>query len=42
MAERESILRALERSGGVKKAAAELLGISPRALSHHLRKHCID
>ena len=41
-AERESILRALERSGGVKKAAAELLGISPRALSHHLRKHCID
>ncbi len=41
-AERESILRALERSGGVKKAAAELLGISPRALSHHLRKHDID
>ena len=41
-AERESILRALERSGGVKKAAAELLGISPRALSHHLRKHGID
>ena len=41
-AERESILRALDRSGGVKKAAAEILGISQRALSHHLRKHGID
>jgi DNA-binding NtrC family response regulator len=41
-AERESIRRALERSGGVKKDAAELLGLSQRALSHYLAKHRID
>jgi len=41
-AERESIRRALQRSGGVKKAAAEILGISQRALSHYLGKHAID
>jgi DNA-binding NtrC family response regulator len=38
-AERETIRRALERSGGVKKDAAELMGISQRALSHYLLKH---
>ena len=40
--ERETITRALEASGGVKKAAAELIGISQRALSHYLAKHRID
>jgi DNA-binding NtrC family response regulator len=38
-AERESVKRALERSGGVKKDAAELMGISQRALSYYLSKH---
>ncbi len=41
-AERESILAALRASGGVKKDAAEALGISQRALSHYLGKHAID
>ena len=40
--ERETIRRALEVSGGVKKAAAERMGISQRALSHYLSKHRID
>ena len=38
-AERESIRRALQQAGGVKKDAAELLGLSQRALSHYLAKH---
>jgi DNA-binding NtrC family response regulator len=37
--ERETIRRALEASRGVKKDAAELMGISQRALSHYLAKH---
>jgi DNA-binding NtrC family response regulator len=37
--ERETIRRALERSRGVKKDAAELMGISQRALSHYLLKY---
>jgi len=40
--ERETIRRALEQSGGVKKDAAELMGISQRALSHYLQKHRLD
>jgi two-component system response regulator AtoC len=40
-AERESIRRALQQAGGVKKDAAALLGISQRALSHYLGKHRI-
>ena len=40
--ERETIRRALEASGGVKKDAAALIGISQRALSHYLAKHRID
>ncbi len=36
--ERETIRRALEQAGGVKKDAAELMGISQRALSHYLRE----
>ncbi|MGE0042882.1 MAG: sigma-54-dependent transcriptional regulator [Vicinamibacterales bacterium] len=41
-AERETIRRALAQAGGVKKAAAELMGISQRALSHYLAKYRID
>jgi DNA-binding NtrC family response regulator len=41
-AERETIRRALERAGGIKKEAAELMGISQRALSHYLLKHRQD
>jgi len=41
-AERETIRRALERSRGVKKDAAELMGISQRALSYYLAKYRID
>ncbi len=37
--ERESIRRALQLAGGVKKDAADLLGLSQRALSHYLAKH---
>ena len=40
--ERETIRRALERSGGVKKDAAEAMGISQRALSYYLAKYRID
>ena len=40
--ERQAIEKALQASGGVKKAAAESLGISQRALSHYLSKHGID
>jgi two-component system, NtrC family, response regulator AtoC len=38
-AERETIRKALARAGGVKKDAAELMGISQRALSHYLQKY---
>jgi len=40
--ERETVRRALESSGGVKKDAAEAMGISQRALSYYLAKHRID
>jgi DNA-binding NtrC family response regulator len=40
--ERETIRRALESSRGVKKDAAELMGISQRALSYYLAKYRID
>jgi two-component system NtrC family response regulator len=40
--ERETIRRALEQSGGVKKEAAELMGISQRALSYYLAKYRFD
>ena len=39
--ERETIRRALEQSGGIKKDAAELMGISQRALSYYLAKYRI-
>ena len=38
-AERESVRRAIEAAKGVKKDAAELLGISQRSLSYYLAKH---
>ncbi len=38
-AERETVARALEASRGVKKDAAELMGISQRALSYYLGKY---
>jgi DNA-binding NtrC family response regulator len=40
--ERETIRRALEQTGGIKKDAAELMGISQRALSYYLAKYRID
>jgi transcriptional regulator with GAF, ATPase, and Fis domain len=40
--ETESIRRALRQANGVKKDAAELLGISQRALSYYLAKYHID
>ena len=38
-AEQETLRRALTRSSGVKKDAAELMGISQRALSYYLAKY---
>jgi two-component system, NtrC family, response regulator len=38
----ETVRRALDSSDGVKKDAAELMGISQRALSYYLAKHRID
>ena len=40
--ERETVRRALEMSNGVKKDAAEAMGISQRALSYYLAKHRIE
>jgi DNA-binding NtrC family response regulator len=40
--ERETVRRALETTAGVKKDAAELMGISQRALSYYLAKYRID
>jgi two-component system, NtrC family, response regulator AtoC len=40
--ERETVRRALGSTQGVKKHAADLLGISQRALSYYLSKHQID
>ncbi|HXY41365.1 MAG TPA: helix-turn-helix domain-containing protein, partial [Vicinamibacteria bacterium] len=41
-AEQESVRRALCAANGVKKDAAESLGISQRALSYYLAKYKID
>jgi DNA-binding NtrC family response regulator len=40
--ERETVRRALESSNGVKKDAAEAMGISQRALSYYLAKHRVE
>jgi transcriptional regulator with PAS, ATPase and Fis domain len=37
--EQETIRRALDSAGGVKKDAADLMGISQRALSYYLAKY---
>jgi DNA-binding NtrC family response regulator len=41
-AERETVRKALESAGGVKKDAAEIMGISQRALSYYLAKHRVE
>jgi two-component system, NtrC family, response regulator AtoC len=41
-AERESVRRALRAAGEVKKEAAELLGLTQRALSYYLSKYRIE
>ncbi len=41
-AERETLRRALDQAGGVKKDAAELMGISQRALSYYVAKYRIE
>jgi DNA-binding NtrC family response regulator len=40
--ERETVRRALESASGVKKDAAEAMGISQRALSYYLAKHRVE
>jgi DNA-binding NtrC family response regulator len=40
--EKETLRRALDSAGGVKKDAAELMGISQRAMSYYLAKHRLD
>ncbi|HET6277316.1 MAG TPA: sigma-54 dependent transcriptional regulator [Candidatus Polarisedimenticolia bacterium] len=40
--EREVVLEALRRSGGVRKEASRLLGIDQRNLAYYLKKHAID
>jgi DNA-binding NtrC family response regulator len=40
--ERETVRRALEAARGIKKEAAEAMGISQRALSYYLAKHRIE
>jgi DNA-binding NtrC family response regulator len=39
--ERLAIIRALEKSGGIQKDAAELLGISRRAINYKIKKYAI-
>jgi DNA-binding NtrC family response regulator len=40
--ERETVRRALEQARGVKKDAAETMGISQRAMSYYLAKHRLE
>lgn len=40
--ERNTIVRALERTGGIQKEAAEVLGISRRAIHYKIKKYGID
>lgn len=40
--EKEAIIRALRQTGGVKKDAAELLGISRRAIQYKSKKYNLD
>jgi DNA-binding NtrC family response regulator len=41
-AERETVRRALDTSRGVKKDAADLMGISQRAMSYYVAKHRLE
>jgi DNA-binding NtrC family response regulator len=41
-AERETVKKALESAGGIKKDAAELIGISQRAMSYYVQKHKLE
>jgi DNA-binding NtrC family response regulator len=41
-AERETVHRSLDAARGVKKDAAELMGISQRAMSYYVAKHKLD
>ncbi|MGD9826729.1 helix-turn-helix domain-containing protein, partial [Desulfobacter sp.] len=40
--EKDTIIRALKKSRGVQKDAADLLGISKRAMHYKVRKYDID
>jgi len=40
--ERQAVVEALRRAGGVRKEAARLLGIDQRNLAYYFRKHGID
>jgi two-component system response regulator PilR (NtrC family) len=40
--ERRLILQALERTGGVRKGAARLLGVTFRSLRYRLAKHALE
>jgi len=40
--EKEIVLEALRRSGGVRKEAARLLGVDQRNLGYYVRKHGLD
>ncbi len=40
--ERKAIIRALQQAGGIQKDAAELLGISRRAIHYKIKKYGID
>ena len=40
--EKDLVVDALQRSGGVRKDAAHLLGIDPRNLSYYMRKHGLE
>jgi two-component system response regulator AtoC len=40
--EKQAVVEALRRSGGVRKEAARLLGIDQRNLAYYFRKHGID
>ena len=41
-AERRLLVESLERTGGLRKAAAKLLGISFRSIRYRLQKHGLD
>jgi Nif-specific regulatory protein len=42
VAERESVIAAMEKSGWVQAKAARLLGLTPRQIGYALKKHGIE